>query len=97
MCFGLFELGLAHANLPVDASNLTLLLVQNVLKLEFELFLRISGLFQNSVFEVILFLFKFFDSLIQNINMQFQLLFYFDVVSYFSFILLELLFIFLWR
>lgn len=97
LLFRLFELGLNNIKITVDSGDLTLLLVKQVLDLFLELLLVRLSLLLHSLFQLIFFLVELFDSLIQHLNMQFQLLFHFNMVSNFSLILLKLLFVFLGR
>ena len=97
-CLGLrlLQLGLAHLQLPVDPGNLTLLLVENALELLFKFLLSVFEFVFGIGDHVFLFLFKFFDSLVENFDVQFELLFDLDVVSDLGFVLLKLLLVLLW-
>jgi len=97
LLLGLFELSLADTDLAINSGDLTLLLIQNALELELQFLFRLASFLVHRILELFFLLLEFFNSLIQHLDMQFQLLFYFDMVSYFCFILLELLLILFWR
>lgn len=94
LLLGSLQLSLANPEFILNPSNFTLLLVQDTLEFELQLLLSISSILEKRHLELLLLLLKFFNALIKDLNVKFQLLLYLDVVSDFGLILLQLLLVF---
>jgi len=97
LLLGLFQLSLTDTQFAINSGDLTLLLIQNALELELQFLFGLTSFLVHRILELFFFLLKLFNSFIQYLNVQFQLLLHFDMVSYFCFVLLELLLILFWR
>jgi len=97
LLLGLFELCLAHAKFPINPCNLTLLLVQDALELELQLLLGVASVLEERDLELLFLLLELLNTLVEHLDVQFQLLLDFDMVSHFCFVLLELLLVLFWR
>lgn len=95
LCFELFEMGLRHSQRIVYSRYLTLLLVQNANEIVLDLLLRLFEVFLHLALEVFLLLVKLFYSFIEYLDVQLELLLYFDVVAHLGLVLLQLLLVLL--
>lgn len=89
----LLELGLAYLKLSIDSSDLTLLLIKDTRKLLLKLSLSLLLILQHLLLQLLLLLVNVFDLLVEHFNVQLELLFYLNMITHVSFILLQLLFV----
>lgn len=93
----LLQLGAHDLQISIDALNLSLLLLKECLELFLELLLSFLKFVLGVLIDFLFFLFEFLHSLVQNLDVQFQLLLHFDVVPDLRLVLLQLLLVLLWR
>lgn len=92
----LLKLGLGDAKLFIDPGYLTLLLVEDALKLLFQLLLILLEVIGYLKSQFLFLLFEFLDFFIKDFDMELKLLLDLNVVSNLSLVLLELLLVLLW-
>jgi len=72
----------------VNSCYFTLFLIKHTYEIVFHLLLGLFELFLHLIAQILLLFLKFFYSFIQYFNMQFELLLYFNMISYFGLVLL---------
>ena len=88
---------LRNSQCVVNACNLTLLFIEDTYKMILDFLFGFFEFLLHLSSQILLFFFEFFNALIQHLNVQFQLLFDFDVISHLGLVLLQLLLVFLRR
>jgi hypothetical protein len=83
--------------LSINASDLTLLLIEDVGELLFQLALSLLLILEHLLLQLLFLFVDVLDLLIKHLNVQLKLLLYLDVVTHVSLILLQLLLVLLWR
>jgi hypothetical protein len=92
----LFKLCLTNLKLFIDPGYLTLFLIKNSLQFLFQFLLIGFKLVRNLKSNFFFLFFELFNLFIEDLNVEFELLLHFDMVSDFGLILLELLLVLLW-